>query len=673
MASLISYVFLLPERVSGASFEEVVDIAREIELVHREERVEKETKRPRGSSSFGGVPSRGQFQHGKGRSFRHSQSARPCHHGGSSDHGSHSSHQGLSSLNALPAQSSTHALSVQGSYMPGSSSGYLGARGSLQSPFPIAGRDTMITGIIRVCHRDASVLFDPSSTSLYFAHYLDMPRESLVSSIRISTPVGDTIFVDHVYRSCVVTIRGLETREYLFLLSMVNFNVILGMGMVALCHAILDYHAKTVMLAMPGAPGVEWRGSSDYVPSRVISYLKAPRMVGKGFLYYLALVGYYRRFIQRFTSIASPLTKLTQKCAHFKWSDECEASFQKLKTALTTTPLLILPSTLGSYVVYCDASRVGIGCVLMQEGKVIDYASLQLKPHDKNYYVHDLELAAIVHTLMIWRHYLHGVSYEVFTYHCSLQHLFKQKGLNLRQRRWIELLKDYDITILYHPEKANVVADVLSRKAALANQLVRLDILEPSRILACVVSQSLLFDRIREHQYDDPHLLVLKDKVLHDNARDVTIGDDGVSLDKVKVIQERLRTAQSRQKIYFDRKVHDVSYMVGEKVLLEVSPMKGVMRFGKRGKLSPRFIGPFEVLRRIGDVAYELALPPILSGVHPVFHVSMLQNYIGDLSHILNFSTVQLDGDLIYDVEAVAISERQVRNLRSKDIASVKV
>nr|XP_009766035.1 PREDICTED: uncharacterized protein LOC104217462 [Nicotiana sylvestris] len=238
MASLISYVFLLPERVSGASFEEVVDIAREIELVHREERVEKETKRPRGSSSFGGVPSRGQFQHGKGRSFRHSQSARPCHHGGSSDHGSHSSHQGLSSLNALPAQSSTHALSVQGSYMP----------------------DTMITGIIRVCHRDASVLFDPSSTSLYFAHYLDMPRESLVSSIRISTPVGDTIFVDHVYRSCVVTIRGLETREYLFLLSMVNFNVILGMGMVALCHAILDYHAKTVMLAMPGAPGVEWRG-----------------------------------------------------------------------------------------------------------------------------------------------------------------------------------------------------------------------------------------------------------------------------------------------------------------------------------------------------------------------------------------------------------------------------
>ena len=120
-------------------------------------------------------------------------------------------------------------------------------------------------------------------------------------------------------------------------------------------------------------------------------------------------------------------------------------------------------------------------------------------------------------------------------------------------------------------------------------------------------------------------------------------------------------------------KVQDVSYMVDEKVLLKVSPMKGVMRFGKKGKLSPRFIGPFEVLRRIGEVAYELALPPSLSSVHPVFHVSMLRKYIGDPSHVLDFSTVQLDDDLTYDVEPVAILGRQVRKLRSKDIASVKV
>ena len=96
------------------------------------------------------------------------------------------------------------------------------------------------------------------------------------------------------------------------------------------------------------------------------------------------------------------------------------------------------------------------------------------------------------------------------------------------------------------------------------------------------------------------------------------------ALGKVKLIQERLRTAQSRQKSYADRKVRDVSSMVGEKVLLKVSPMKGVIRSGKRGRLSPRFIGPFEVLQRIGEVAYKLALPPSLSSVHPVFHVSML-------------------------------------------------
>ncbi|XP_070005458.1 uncharacterized protein [Nicotiana sylvestris] len=113
--------------------------------------------------------------------------------------------------------------------------------------------------------------------------------------------------------------------------------------------------------------------------------------------------------------------------------------------------------------------------------------------------------------------------------------------------------------------------------------------------------------------------------------------------------------------------------MVGEKVLLKVSPMKGLMRLGKKGKLSPRFIGPFEVLWRIGEVAYEIALPPSLSSVHLVFHVSMLQKYIGDPTHVLDFSTVQLGGDLTYDVEPVAILEWQVRQLRSKDIALVKV
>ncbi|XP_070046654.1 uncharacterized protein [Nicotiana tomentosiformis] len=145
------------------------------------------------------------------------------------------------------------------------------------------------------------------------------------------------------------------------------------------------------------------------------------------------------------------------------------------------------------------------------------------------------------------------------------------------------------------------------------------------------------------------------------------------SLEKVKLIQDRLRTAQSRQKSYSDQKVHDVTSMVGERVLLRVSPMKGVIRFGKKGKLSPRYIRTFENLDWICEVAYKFALPPRLYVVHPVFHVSMLRRYYGDPSHVLDFSTVQLVEDLTYIEELVAILDIQVLKLRSKNIALVKI
>src|SRR5687767_15290622 len=114
--------------------------------------------------------------------------------------------------------------------------------------------------------------------------------------------------------------------------------------------------------------------------------------------------------------------------------------------------------------VYRDASKIGLGCVLMQNGKVIAYASRQLKVHERNYPTHDLELAAVVFALKIWRHYLYGVHVDIYTDHKSLQYIFQQKDLNLRQRRWLELIKDYDVDILYNPGKANVVADALNHK-----------------------------------------------------------------------------------------------------------------------------------------------------------------------------------------------------------------
>ena len=113
---------------------------------------------------------------------------------------------------------------------------------------------------------------------------------------------------------------------------------------------------------------------------------------------------------------------------------------------------------------YCDASKMGLGGVLMQNRQVVAYASRQLKVHEKNYLTHDLELAAVVYVLKIWRHYLYGYKFEVFSDHKSLKYLFDQKELNMRQRRWLEYLKDFDFQLSYHPGKVNVVAHALSRK-----------------------------------------------------------------------------------------------------------------------------------------------------------------------------------------------------------------
>ena len=179
---------------------------------------------------------------------------------------------------------------------------------------------------------------------------------------------------------------------------------------------------------------------------------------------FLGLAGYYRRFVEGFSKIASPLTCLLRKETKFVWDDRCQTSFDKLKAMLTEAPVLTQPESGKDFVVYTDASYSGLGCVLMQDGKVIAYASRQLKPHEINYPTHDLELAAIVFALKIWRHYLYGESCYVYTDHKSLKFLPTQKELNLRQRRWMELIKDYNCIIDYHPGKANVVADALSRK-----------------------------------------------------------------------------------------------------------------------------------------------------------------------------------------------------------------
>ncbi|KAD4180494.1 hypothetical protein E3N88_29085 [Mikania micrantha] len=645
---------------------------------------------------------------------------------------------------------------------------------------------------------------------------------------------------------------------------------------------------------------------------------------------FLGLAGYYRRFIQDFAKIASPLTKLTRKNTKFVWGEDQDKAFNELKTKLTQAPVLTLPDGPNDFVVYSDASYLGLGCVLMQRGKVIAYASRQLKTHEINYPIHDLELAAVVFALKIWRHYLYGVKCTIYTDHKSLKYFFTQKELNMRQRRWLELLKDYDCEILYHPGKANVVADALSRKEEcepikvkvmklvitsglieqikeaqkealkeenwkrdrIKGQAYNLD--EDNRGLktrwgrvwippTCPLKSTLLEEAHKskysihpgatkmyrdlrvnywwpgmkrdvvkhvekcltcmqvkaEHQkpygklqpleiplwkwehitmdlitklpktrkgYDtiwvvvdrltkSAHFLPIREsyssekmaetyvrEVVSRHGVPVTIVSDrdtrftshfwrnfqeelgtkllistayhpqtdgqsertiqtledmlraciidfGGSWDDylplaefsynnsyhssigmppyemlygrkcrtpvcwgevgqrelankkvVKVTNERidqirahLKAAQDRQKSYADKRRRPIEFQVGDFVLLKVSPWKGVIRFRKRGKLSPRFIGPFKIIARIGEVAYRLELPDELSGIHNTFHVSYLRKCLADESAYVPLEDLEIDDKLNYVEKPVAILDRKVKQLRNKSLNQVKV
>ncbi|GJV74170.1 reverse transcriptase domain-containing protein [Tanacetum coccineum] len=236
---------------------------------------------------------------------------------------------------------------------------------------------------------------------------------------------------------------------------------------------------------------------------------------------FLGLAGYYRRFIANFSRIAKPLTLLTQKNKKYVWGAEQEEAFQLLKSKLCDAPILSLPDGVEDFVVYCDASNQGLGCVLMQRNKVIAYASRQLKIHEKNYTTHDLELGAVVFALKIWRHYLYGTKSVIYTDHKSLQHIFDQKELNMRQRRWIELFSDYECEIRYHPGKANVVADALSRKEKV----------KPKRVRAMVIT-------------------------IHSGVKGMILAAQGEAFDQENVMNERLHGLDQHMERKRDRSLY---------------------------------------------------------------------------------------------------------------------
>jgi hypothetical protein len=179
---------------------------------------------------------------------------------------------------------------------------------------------------------------------------------------------------------------------------------------------------------------------------------------------FMGLAGYYRRFVEGFSKIANPITELQKKNKKFVWTEKCAEAFRRLKELLTTAPILKVPDMDADFLVCTDASKEGLGGVLMQDGRVIAYISRKLRRHEENYATHDLELLAIVYALKVWRHYLVGRKFELKTDHCGLQHIFTQSDLNARQRRWSELLSEYDFEITYIKGTVNRVADALSRR-----------------------------------------------------------------------------------------------------------------------------------------------------------------------------------------------------------------
>jgi ribonuclease HI len=280
--------------------------------------------------------------------------------------------------------------------------------------------------------------------------------------------------------------------------------------------------------------------SMDSSKVRDVLSLNAPTSVSD-IRSFLGLAGYYQRVIKDFSKISKPTTELLEKDKKFEWTPACEASFQELKKQLTTAPILVMSDMEKPFSIYCDASGQGLGCVLMQGGHVVAYSSRQLRKHEAHYPTLDLELTAVVHALKIWRHYLMAKRCEIYTDHKSLKYIFTQSNLNLRQRRWLELIKDYDLRINYHPGKANVVADALSQMSHV-NQLVvvsmpfelreefdklNLRIIANNEAMEMEVGLSLL-QEIWRGQLEDEKIQEIKRNIKEEKSLGFSEDDEGV-------------------------------------------------------------------------------------------------------------------------------------------------
>ncbi|GJV68492.1 putative reverse transcriptase domain-containing protein [Tanacetum coccineum] len=370
----------------------------------------------------------------------------------------------------------------------------------------------------------------------------------------------------------------------------------------------------------------------------------------------------------------------------FEWGEKAEAAFQLSNQKLCSAPILALPEGSENFVVYCDASHKGLGAVLMQREKVIAYASRQLKVHEKNYTTHDLELGAVVFALKMWRHYLYGTKCIVFTDHKSLQHILDQKELNMRQRRWLDLLNDYDCEIRYHLGKANVVADALSRKERS----------KPLRVQALVMTIGLNLPKQilsaqsearKEENFINEDLRGMINKLepradgtlcLNNRSWIPCLGDLRALImhesHKLKyfIHPGSDKMYQDLKKLYWwpNMKAEIATYVVGDSQLTGLEIIHKTIE--KIVQIKSRIQVARDRQKSYAD-AYRLELPKKLNRVHSTFHVSKLKKCMADEPLAIPLEEIQVDDKLNFIEEPIKIMDREVKHLKQSCIPIIKV